>query len=54
MYSEENQKFGISYILNSNAIGMRYNDSTCIISNAEFTKLKYYDSLLAKTNFSKQ
>jgi hypothetical protein len=36
--------------MNSNAIGMRYNDSTCLISNTEFTKLKYYDSLLARTN----
>jgi hypothetical protein len=30
-------------MLNSNAVGMRFNDSTCIISNAHYNKLKYID-----------
>jgi hypothetical protein len=28
-------------MLSTNAIGMRYNDSTCIVSNSHLTKLKY-------------
>ena len=43
-YFESNPKFGISYILNSNAIGMKFNDSTYMISNSNFTKLKYQSS----------
>ncbi len=50
IYFEENPKFGMSYMLNSNAVGMRYNDSTCLISNHEFTNFKYYDSLASKQN----
>lgn len=41
-YSEENPKFGICYILNSNATGMKFNDSTYLISNSNFTKIKYF------------
>lgn len=41
-YSEENPKFGICYILNSNATGMKFNDSTYLVSNSNFTKLKYF------------
>ena len=41
-YSEENPKFGICYVLNSNATGMKFNDSTYMISNSNFTKIKYY------------
>lgn len=43
-YFESNPKFGVSYILNSNAAGMKFNDSTYIISNSNFTKLKYQSS----------
>lgn len=50
VYSEENPKFGMSYMLNSNAIGMRYNDSTSLISNHEFTRFKYFDSIAFKQN----
>ena len=37
-------------MLNSNAIGMRYNDSTSLISNSEFNKFKYFDSVAFKQN----
>jgi len=40
----------MSYMLNSNAIGMRYNDSTSLISNHEFTRFKYFDSVAFKQN----
>ena len=50
IYYEENPKFGMSYMLNSNAIGMRYNDSTNLISNCEFKKFKYVDSVAFKQN----
>jgi hypothetical protein len=42
-YYEENPKFGVSYLLNSNAVGMRYNDSTTLIANNGFNKMKYVD-----------
>ncbi len=32
-------------MLNSNAVGMKYNDSTTIISNYQFLKMKYIDFL---------
>lgn len=41
-YSEENPKFGLCYMLNSHATGMKFNDSTYIISNNNFTRIKYY------------
>jgi hypothetical protein len=41
IYYEENPKFGVSYMLSSNAIGMRYNDSTCIVTNSVQSKMKY-------------
>lgn len=40
-YFEENPKFGVSYLLNSNSTGMKFNDSTCLVSNSIFSKLKY-------------
>ena len=40
----------MSYMLNSNAVGMRYNDSTCLISNYEFNNFKYFDSIAFKLN----
>lgn len=42
-FYEENPKFGIAYLLNSGATGMRFNDSTTIISNHQFQKMKYRD-----------
>ena len=33
----------MAYLLNSNAIGMRFNDSTTIVSNNHFQKMKYID-----------
>lgn len=50
VYFEENPKFGMSYMLNSNAVGMRYNDSTSLISNYEFNIFKYFDSMAHKLN----
>lgn len=49
-YFEQNPKFGMGYILNSNAAGFKYNDSTAMVSNKNFTKVKYieYDSLNKK------
>jgi hypothetical protein len=44
-YYEENPKFGVCYLLNSNATGMRFNDSTFIISNSNFTRVKYHTNL---------
>ncbi len=40
----------MGYILNSNAAGFKYNDSTAMVSNKNFTKVKYieYDSLNKK------
>lgn len=32
-------------MLNSHATGMKFNDSTCIISNNNFIKIKYYGSI---------
>jgi hypothetical protein len=40
----------MSYMLNSNAIGMRFNDSTSLISNCEFKKFKYFDSVAFRQN----
>lgn len=40
----------MSYMLNSNAIGMRYNDSTSLISSHEFNRFKYFDSVAFKQN----
>ena len=40
----------MSYMLNSNAIGMRYNDSTSLVSNCEFTNFRYFDSVAYKQN----
>jgi len=31
-------------------MGMRYNDSTSLISNADFSNFKYFDSAANKTN----
>jgi hypothetical protein len=42
-YFEENQKFGMAYLLNSNVVGMKFNDSTSIVSNNQFLKMKYID-----------
>lgn len=44
-FFEENPKFGMAYLLNSNATGMRFNDSTSLISNQQFQKMKYIDFL---------
>ncbi len=54
VYYEQNPKFGMSYILNSNAVGMRYNDSTSLISNSDFNEFKYYDSIGNKMNGNKR
>jgi hypothetical protein len=44
-FYDENPKFGMAYLLNSGATGMRFNDSTTIVSNTQFNKLKYRDFL---------
>lgn len=44
-FFEENVKFGMAYMLNSNATGMRFNDSTTIVSNHQFANMKYIDFL---------
>lgn len=41
-------------MLNSNAVGMRYNDSTSLISNFEFNNFKYFDSVAHKQNPTQQ
>lgn len=46
-FYDENVKFGMAYILNSGATGMRFNDSTTIISNAQLQKMKYRDFMSA-------
>ena len=33
----------MAYLLNSNATGMRFNDSTTIVSNSQFQRMKYVD-----------
>lgn len=40
----------MGYLLNSNAIGFKYNDSTAMISNCKQNQLKYidYDPLTRK------
>lgn len=40
----------MSYMLNSNATGMRYNDSTCLVSDADFSHFKYFDSIANRQN----
>ena len=35
----------MAYLLNSNAVGMRFNDSTIIVSNSQFQRMKYVDFL---------
>lgn len=42
----------MAYLLNSHATGMRFNDSTSIISNNQFQKMKYID-FLSKNDDSK-
>jgi hypothetical protein len=44
-FFEENPKFGVAYLLNSNSVGMKFNDSTCLVANVGFTRLKYVDGL---------
>ena len=31
----------MSYLLNSNIVGMNFNDKTCLITNPSYTKVKY-------------
>ena len=40
----------MAYLLNSNAVGFRYNDLTVMVSNSDVTKIKYfeYDSAMKK------
>ena len=38
------------YLLNSNCTGMNFNDSTCMISNNGFLKLKYFYFVLLIKN----
>ena len=35
----------MAYLLNSNAVGMKFNDSTTIVSNSQVQKMKYVDFL---------
>jgi hypothetical protein len=42
-FFEENAKFGTAYMLNSNAIGMKFNDSTGMVANSPFQRLRYMD-----------
>lgn len=42
----------MAYLLNSNATGMRFNDSTSIVSNNNFQRMKYID-FLSKNDDSK-
>jgi hypothetical protein len=42
-FFEENAKFGTAYMLNSNAIGMKFNDSTGMVANQGFLRLRYMD-----------
>ena len=42
-FFEENPKFGTAYMLNSHAVGMKFNDSTCFIASKEFARMKYID-----------
>jgi hypothetical protein len=45
-FFEENPKFGMAYLLNSNATGMRFNDSTTLVSSHQFQKMKYIDFMI--------
>ena len=36
----------MAYLLNSNATGMRFNDSTTIVSNSQFQRMKYVDFMV--------
>lgn len=51
-YFIENPKYGMAYMLNSNAVGFRYNDSTVAITNCKHNRMKYidYDSTSKKVN----
>lgn len=42
----------MAYMLNSNAVGFRYNDSTVAITNCKHNRMKYidYDSTSKKVN----
>ena len=41
-------------MLNSNAIGMKYNDSTILVSNYEFDRFKYFDYIGHRQGMSSQ
>lgn len=47
-YFEDNPKFGMAFLLNSGAVGFRFNDKSVIVSNSKATEFKYltYDSNL--------
>jgi hypothetical protein len=38
---EEHSKYGVFYILSSGAVGMRFNDITCLVTTPSFGKFKY-------------
>lgn len=39
----ENPKFGLCYLLNNNSTGMNFNDTTVLISNCTFARIKYFE-----------
>jgi hypothetical protein len=40
---EENAKFGTAYMLNSNAVGMKFNDSTGMVATCSFQRIRYVE-----------
>jgi hypothetical protein len=38
---EEHSKYGVFYILSNGAVGMRFNDITCLVTTLSFKKFKY-------------
>lgn len=53
-YFIENPKYGMGYMLNSNAVGFKYNDSSVAVTNCKHNRMKYieYDPTTKKVNES--
>jgi polo-like kinase 1 len=40
-FFEEQAKYGMFYVLANGAMGMRFNDQTCLVSNSKFSRFRY-------------
>jgi len=41
LYFDDQPKYGLFYKLSNNCFGMRFNDSTCLVSDSSFKTFRY-------------